>query len=126
MSLLQALTRRLRKAPGRRLDANQQSLRSDHPATTLLSEARRLHSLRRDKARNLGRRLQLTHRQRRGYLAEGWRSFKTRAGRQPVPVIPKLAMVLEGYRASMYQLSTGVMFHHNGGESMDMEKLANG
>jgi integrase len=57
-----------------------------------------------------------------------WREFvnkpKTRASQQPVPVIPKLATILEAYQASMHHPSTGVMFHHGAGERMDMDKLA--
>jgi len=55
-----------------------------------------------------------------------WREFvnkpKTRASRQLVPVIPKLATILD--QASMHHPSTGVMFHHGVGERMDMDKLA--
>jgi integrase len=57
-----------------------------------------------------------------------WREFvnkpKTRASQQPVPVIPKLATILDAYHASMHHPSTGVMFHHGSGERMDMDKLA--
>jgi integrase len=57
-----------------------------------------------------------------------WREFvnkpKTRASRQPVPVILKLATILDAYRASMHHPSTGVMFHHGDGKRMDMDKLA--
>ena len=57
-----------------------------------------------------------------------WREFvnkpKTRVSRQPVPVIPKLATILDAYRASMHRPSTGVMFHHGNGERMDMDRLA--
>jgi integrase len=49
---------------------------------------------------------------------------KTRASRQPVPVIPKLARILDEYRASMHNPATGVIFHNGGGECLDMEKLA--
>ncbi len=57
-----------------------------------------------------------------------WREFvnkpKTRASRQPVPVIPKLATILDAYCASMHHPTAGVMFHHGNGERMDMDKLA--
>ena len=49
---------------------------------------------------------------------------KTRASRQPVPVIPKLAKILDEYRASMHNPATGVMFHNGNGECLDMDKLA--
>jgi integrase len=49
---------------------------------------------------------------------------KTRASRQPVPVIPKLARILNEYRASLHNPTTGVMFHNGGGQRMDMDKLA--
>jgi integrase len=49
---------------------------------------------------------------------------KTRTSRQPVPVIPKLANLLDEYRASMGDPTTGAMFHNGSGESMDMDKLA--
>jgi integrase len=49
---------------------------------------------------------------------------KTRASRQPVPVIPKLAKILDEYRASMHHPATGVMFHIGNGECLDMDKLA--
>lgn len=49
---------------------------------------------------------------------------KTRASRQPVPVIPKLAKTLDEYRASMHNPATGVMFHNGSGQCMDMDKLA--
>ena len=49
---------------------------------------------------------------------------KTRASRQPVPVIPKLAKILEEYRASMHNPKTGVMFHNGNGECLDTDKLA--
>jgi integrase len=49
---------------------------------------------------------------------------KTRASRQPVPVIPKLAKILDEYRASMHNPATGVMFHIGNGECLDMDKLA--
>ena len=37
---------------------------------------------------------------------------KTRTSRQPVPVIPKLANLLDEYRASMGDPTTGAMFHN--------------
>ena len=57
-----------------------------------------------------------------------WQGFvnkpKTRASQQPVPVIPKLATILDEYHASMNHPSSGVMFHQGNGERMDMDKLA--
>jgi integrase len=50
--------------------------------------------------------------------------LQTRTSRQPVPVIPKLANLLDEYRASMGDPTTGAMFHNGSGESMDMDKLA--
>lgn len=49
---------------------------------------------------------------------------KTRASRQPVPVIPKLAKILDEYRASIHGPATGVIFHNGSGEHLDMDKLA--
>ena len=49
---------------------------------------------------------------------------KTRTSRQPVPLIPKLAKLLDEYRTSMGDPTTGAMFHNGSGESMDMDKLA--
>jgi len=49
---------------------------------------------------------------------------KTRASLQPVPVIPKLARILDSYRTSMHSPAAGVIFHQGDGESMDMDKLA--
>ena len=49
---------------------------------------------------------------------------KTRASRQPVPVIPKLAKIMDEYRASMHKPTTGVMFHDGSGERLDTDKLA--
>jgi integrase len=49
---------------------------------------------------------------------------KTRTSQQPVPVIPKLAKLLNEYRASMGNPPTGAMFHNGSGECMDMDKLA--
>lgn len=49
---------------------------------------------------------------------------RTRASRQPVPTILRLATILDTYRASMHHPSTGVMFHHGNGERMGMDKLA--
>jgi hypothetical protein len=49
---------------------------------------------------------------------------QTRTSRQPVPVIPKLANLLDEHRASMGDPTTGAMFHNGSGESMDMDKLA--
>jgi hypothetical protein len=48
---------------------------------------------------------------------------KTRTSQQPVPVIPKLAKLLDEYRASMGNPTTGAMFHNGSGEIMDMDKL---
>jgi integrase len=49
---------------------------------------------------------------------------KTRTSRRPAPVIPKLANLLDEYRAFMGDPTTGAMFHNGSGESMDMDKLA--
>jgi len=49
---------------------------------------------------------------------------KTHASRQPVPVIPKLVMLLDAHRAPVHQPIGGVIFHHGDGKSMDMDKLA--
>ena len=49
---------------------------------------------------------------------------KTLASRQPVPVIPKLARILDEYRASLHNPAIGVMFHTGSGNRMDMDKLA--
>ncbi len=49
---------------------------------------------------------------------------KTRASRQAVPVIPKLAKILDEYRASMHKPATGVIFHNGSGECLDTDKLA--
>jgi integrase len=49
---------------------------------------------------------------------------KTRASHQPVPVITKLAAILDEYRASMHNPRTGVMFHNGNGECLDTDKLA--
>jgi integrase len=52
---------------------------------------------------------------------------KTRTSRQPVPVIPKLANLLDEYRASMGDSTTGAMFHNgSAAKAMDMDKLAHG
>lgn len=48
---------------------------------------------------------------------------KTRASAQAVPVIRQLAEILNAYRLSMGNPSTGVMFHSGGGEPMDLDKL---
>ncbi len=57
-----------------------------------------------------------------------WREFvnkpKTRASRPPLPVIPKLATILDAYRASMPHPTAGVMLHHGSCERMDRDKLA--
>jgi integrase len=45
-------------------------------------------------------------------------------GRQPVPVISKLAKILDEYRASMHNPVVGVMFHNGNGERLDADKLA--
>lgn len=49
---------------------------------------------------------------------------KTRASRQPVPVIPKLAKILDEYRRYMHNPKTGVMFHNGDGGCLDTDKLA--
>ena len=49
---------------------------------------------------------------------------KTRASRQPVPVIPKLARILNECRASLHNTTTGTVFHTGIGDRMDMERLA--
>jgi integrase len=49
---------------------------------------------------------------------------QTRTSRQPVPVIPKLANLLDEYRASMEDPTTRAMFQNGSGESMDMGKFA--
>jgi integrase len=49
---------------------------------------------------------------------------KTRASRDPVPVIPALAKILDEYRASMHYPSAGVVFHDGSGRRMDLDKLA--
>jgi integrase len=49
---------------------------------------------------------------------------KTRVSQQPVPVIHKLANVLDEYRSSMQNPTSGAMFHNGSGEPMDMDKLA--
>ena len=49
---------------------------------------------------------------------------KTRASRQPVPVIPKSAKILDGYCGSMHNPKTGVMFHNGDGQCLDTDKLA--
>jgi integrase len=48
---------------------------------------------------------------------------KTRASAQAVPVIRQLAEILNAYRLSMGNPSTGLMFHSGGGEPMDLNKL---
>lgn len=57
-----------------------------------------------------------------------WKTFvnkpKTRASAQPVPVIRQLAEILNAYRVSMGNPSTGVMFHSGDGKPMDLDKLA--
>lgn len=49
---------------------------------------------------------------------------KTRASCQPVPVISKLAKIVDEYRASMHNPRTGVMFHNGNGACLDMDKMA--
>jgi integrase len=49
---------------------------------------------------------------------------KTRASRQSVPVIRQLAEILDAYRSSMSQPTTGIVFHGGSGEPMDFDKLA--
>lgn len=46
---------------------------------------------------------------------------KTRASRQPVPVISKLAKILDEYRASMHNPDAGVMFHIGDGACVGRE-----
>ena len=57
-----------------------------------------------------------------------WKSVvnrpKTRASRNSVPVIPALATILEEFRRSMHNPSSGVIFHSGNGEPMAMDKLA--
>lgn len=56
-----------------------------------------------------------------------WKSFvngpKTRASAQSVPVTRQLAEILDTYRLSMGNPSTGVMFHSGGGEHTDLDKV---
>ena len=47
---------------------------------------------------------------------------KTRASRQPVPVIPESAKILDEYRSSMHNPKTGVMFHNGDGACLDTDK----
>lgn len=49
---------------------------------------------------------------------------KTRASANPVPVIRQLAEILNAYRSSMGNPTSGVMFHSGSGELMDLDKLA--
>jgi site-specific recombinase XerD len=49
---------------------------------------------------------------------------KTRASAQSVPVIRRLAEILETYRLSMGSPVKGVMFHSGGGEHMDLYNLS--
>ncbi len=57
-----------------------------------------------------------------------WKSVvnkpKTLASAKPVPVIRQLAEILESYRSSMGNPTTGIIFHTGGGEPMDLDKLA--
>jgi integrase len=57
-----------------------------------------------------------------------WKSFvnrpKTRASRNSVPVIPALAAILDEYRQSMHNPTSGVIFHTGCGRPMAMDKLA--
>jgi integrase len=57
-----------------------------------------------------------------------WKTYvnrpKTRASANPVPIIRQLAEILNAYRSSVGNPSTGVMFHSGGGEPMDLDKLA--
>jgi integrase len=57
-----------------------------------------------------------------------WKSVvnkpKTRASAKPVPVIRQLAEILDVYRSSMGNPTTGVMFHSGEGRPMDLDKLA--
>lgn len=57
-----------------------------------------------------------------------WKIFvnqpKTRASAKPVPVIRKLAEILDIYRSSIGNPQAGVMFHSDAGHHMDFDKLA--
>ena len=57
-----------------------------------------------------------------------WQTFvnkpKTRASAKAVPVIRQLAEILNAYRVSMGNPSTGVIFHSGDGKPMDLDKLA--
>jgi len=57
-----------------------------------------------------------------------WKSVvnrpKTLASAKPVPVIRQLAEILESYRSSIGNPTTGVIFHTGSGEPMDLDKLA--
>jgi hypothetical protein len=57
-----------------------------------------------------------------------WKTFvnkpKTRASANPVPVIGPLAEILNAYRSSIDDPSSGVMFHSGGGDPMNLGKLA--
>ena len=57
-----------------------------------------------------------------------WKTFvnkpKTRASAKAVPVIRQLAEILNAYRVSMGNPSTGVIFHSGDGKPMDLDKLA--
>jgi integrase len=49
---------------------------------------------------------------------------KTPASAKPVPVIRRLAEILDAYRSSMGNPQSGVMFHSGAGQHMDFDKLA--
>jgi len=57
-----------------------------------------------------------------------WKSVvnrsKTTASRKSVPVIPALAEILDEYRMSMHNPTSGVIFHSGNGCPMAMDKLA--
>jgi integrase len=57
-----------------------------------------------------------------------WKSVvnrpKTTASRNSVPVIPALAEILDEYRMSMHNPTSGVIFHSGNGCPMAMDKLA--
>lgn len=57
-----------------------------------------------------------------------WKSVvnkpKTQASGKPVPVIRQLAEILESYRNSMGNPTTGLIFHTGDGTPMDLDKLA--
>ena len=52
-----------------------------------------------------------------------WKS-KTRASANPIPVVRQLAEILNAYRNSVGDPSSGVMFQSGGGDPVDLDKLA--